>query len=143
MPAPEEERAPRLLEEFGGLLDPASQQLEGRLDLLRRPPEVAAELEQRFLRHDPANAGELQGQQVEDGDLGDEGLGAATQISGPALVSRTASASRVMSEPRVLVTASTLAPKARAVSTAASVSVVSPLWLMATTSVFSSPTGSE
>ena len=36
----------------------------------------------------------------------------ATQISGPAFVSKTASASRVMSEPCVLVTASTLAAEA-------------------------------
>jgi hypothetical protein len=39
----------------------------------------------------------------------------ATQISGPAFVIKTASASRVMSDPLVLVIASTLAPKLRAV----------------------------
>ncbi len=67
---------------------------------------------------------------------------AATPTSGPALVRRTVSASRVISEPCVLVTASTRPPKARAASRAAKVSVVYPLWEMATTRVFSSPIGS-
>ncbi len=55
---------------------------------------------------------------------------AATPISSPARVSSTPSASRVAWEPMMFVIASTVAPRARAVRIAASVSAVSPDWEM-------------
>ena len=57
-------------------------------------------------------------------------LVAATPISSPARVYRTPSASRVACAPMTLVTASTAAPRERAVRIAASVSAVSPDWEM-------------
>jgi hypothetical protein len=73
--ASEEQRAPSILKDSDGLLDPVSQQTERLLDLLRRQPEVASDLPQFPLGNDPANAGERQSQQVEYGDLGNEGFG--------------------------------------------------------------------
>ena len=55
---------------------------------------------------------------------------AATEISRPERVNSTPSASRVACEPMMLVTASTLAPRERASRIAASVSAVSPDWVM-------------
>ena len=55
---------------------------------------------------------------------------AATPISSPARVYRTPSASRVAWLPRMLVIASTCAPRLRASRIAASVSAVSPDWEM-------------
>ena len=60
---------------------------------------------------------------------------AATAISGPAWRNRTASASRVMAEPTVLVTATTEQPRWRAYRTGAMVSAVSPDWVTAITRV--------
>ena len=57
-------------------------------------------------------------------------LVAATPISRPARVNSTPSASRVAWEPITLVTASTRAPRSRAIRIAASVSAVSPDWVM-------------
>ena len=55
---------------------------------------------------------------------------AATPISRPARVYSTPSASRVACEPMMLVSASTVAPRSRARRMAASVSAVSPDWVM-------------
>ena len=66
---------------------------------------------------------------------------AATAISGPACRNRTASASRVMAEPTVLVTAMTGQPRSRASRVGAIVSAVSPDWVTAMTSVRSSSGG--
>ena len=68
-------------------------------------------------------------------------LVATTQISGPACRNSTASASRVMAEPTVLVTAMTVQPRSRASLTGASVSAVSPDWVTAMTRVRSSSGG--
>ena len=68
---------------------------------------------------------------------------AATPISRPARVKSTPSASRVAWEPTMFVTASTLAPARRAKRMAASVSAVSPDWLMATHKVLGPTTGSR
>ena len=62
-------------------------------------------------------------------------LVAPRPISGPAWRNSTVSASRVMAEPTVLVTAMIGQPRSRASRTAASVSAVSPDWVTATTSV--------
>ena len=67
-------------------------------------------------------------------------LDAATPISSPARVYSTESHSRVIWLPMTLVTASTWAPRERASFIAASVSIVSPDWAIAITSVFSSIT---
>ena len=68
-------------------------------------------------------------------------LEAATAISGPACRNSTASASRVMAEPTVLVTATTGQPRSRASRVGAIVSAVSPDWVTAMTSVFASSGG--
>ena len=68
-------------------------------------------------------------------------LVATTAISGPAWRNSTASASRVIAEPTVLVTAMTVQPRSRARRTGASVSAVSPDWVTAMTSVRSSSGG--
>ena len=68
-------------------------------------------------------------------------LEAATAISGPACRKRTASASRVIADPTVLVTAMTGQPRSRASRVGAMVSAVSPDWVTAMTSVFSSSGG--
>ena len=60
---------------------------------------------------------------------------AATAISGPACRNRTASASRVIAEPTVFVTATTGQPRSRARRTGAIVSAVSPDCVTAMTSV--------
>ena len=60
---------------------------------------------------------------------------AATAISGPACRKRTASASRVIADPTVLVTAMTGQPRSRARRVGAIVSAVSPDWVTAMTSV--------
>ena len=70
-------------------------------------------------------------------------LVAATPISRPARVKSTASESRVAWLPITLVTASTLAPPSRARRIAASVSAVSPDWVMPMTRSFSRRTGSR
>ena len=67
----------------------------------------------------------------------------ATATSGPLRVNRAASLSRAIVEPIVFVTASTQARWPRACRTASSVSAVSPLWLMAITSVPRPMTGSR
>ena len=67
----------------------------------------------------------------------------ATAISGPAWVRITASDSREMVEPGVFTMATTFAPCSRAWRIAWIVSMVSPLWEMATTRVFSPTTGSR
>ncbi len=66
---------------------------------------------------------------------------AATAISGPACRNRTASASRVMADPTVLVTAITGQPRSRARRVGAMVSAVSPDWVTAITRVRSSSGG--
>ena len=68
-------------------------------------------------------------------------LVATTAISGPAWRNSTASASRVMAEPTVLVTAMTGQPAARARRAGAIVSAVSPDWVTAMTSVRASSGG--
>ena len=68
---------------------------------------------------------------------------AATPISSPARVKRTASASRVAWLPIMLVTASTVAPRSRANRIAASVSAVSPDWVMPITRSSAPTTGSR
>ncbi len=68
-------------------------------------------------------------------------LDAATAISGPACRNSTASASRVIAEPTVLVTATTGQPRSRASRVGAIVSAVSPDWVTAMTRVFSSSGG--
>ena len=68
-------------------------------------------------------------------------LVAATPISSPARVYSTPSASRVAWLPMMLVTASTLAPLSRASRMAASVSAVSPDWVIPITRSCSSKTG--
>src|SRR5215216_7150566 len=73
--ASQEERASRILEDPDDLLHPISEDTERLLDLLRRQPEATADLPQVSLGDSSANAGERQCQQVEYGDLGDEGLG--------------------------------------------------------------------
>ena len=65
-------------------------------------------------------------------------LVAATPISSPAWVYRTASTSRVTCEPGEFVIATVRAPRSRASRSAASVSAVSPDWEMPMTSVSSS-----
>ena len=67
-------------------------------------------------------------------------LEAATAISGPACRNITASASRVMADPTVLVTATIGLPCSRAQRVGAIVSAVSPDWVTAITSV-SAPSG--
>ena len=67
----------------------------------------------------------------------------ATEISGPATVYTTASASRAIDEPTVLVTARLFAPRRFASFSAASVSLVSPDWLITMQNVFSSVNGSR
>ena len=62
-------------------------------------------------------------------------LVATTAISGPAWRYSTASASRVMAEPTVLVTAMTGQPRSLASRVGARVSAVSPDWVTAMTSV--------
>ena len=66
---------------------------------------------------------------------------ATTAISGPACRNRTASASRVIAEPTVLVTAMIGQPRSRASRVGAIVSAVSPDWVTAMTSVRSSSGG--
>ena len=66
---------------------------------------------------------------------------AATAISGPAWRNSTASASRVIAEPTVLVTATIGQPCSRAQRVGAIVSAVSPDWVTAMTSTFSSSGG--
>ena len=68
---------------------------------------------------------------------------AATAISGPAWRNITASASRVIAEPTVFVTATIGQPCSRAQRVGAIVSAVSPDWVTATTSVFASSGGGE
>ena len=68
-------------------------------------------------------------------------LVAATAISGPAWRKSTASASRVIAEPSVFVTAMIGQPRSRASRVGAIVSAVSPDWVTAMTSVFSSSGG--
>ena len=70
-------------------------------------------------------------------------LVAATPISRPARVNSTPSASRVACEPTTLVTARTLAPRSRASRIAASVSAVSPDWVMPMTRSRGPTTGSR
>jgi len=67
----------------------------------------------------------------------------ATLISGPACVYNTPSASRTNDEPTTLQIATTRAPFFRASFTAASVSAVSPDWLIAIISVERSTIGSR
>ena len=66
---------------------------------------------------------------------------AATAISGPACRKRTASASRVIAEPTVFVTATIGQPCSRAWRVGAIVSAVSPDWVTAITSVVASSGG--
>ena len=66
---------------------------------------------------------------------------AATPTSRPARVSRTPSASRVACEPWTFVMARTWAPRSLARRIAASVSAVSPDWVMPTTRSPSPTTG--
>ena len=66
---------------------------------------------------------------------------AATAISGPACRKSTASASRVIAEPSVFVTAMIGQPRSRASRVGAIVSAVSPDCVTAMTSVFSSSGG--
>ena len=66
---------------------------------------------------------------------------AATAISGPAWRNSTASASRVIAEPTVFVTAMIGQPRSRASRVGAIVSAVSPDWVTAMTSVRSSSGG--
>ena len=66
---------------------------------------------------------------------------AATAISGPACRKSTAAASRVIADPTVLVTAMIGQPRSRARRVGAMVSAVSPDWVTAMTSVFSSSGG--
>ena len=68
---------------------------------------------------------------------------AATPISSPALVSSTESASRVAWLPMMLVIASTVAPRSRASRIAASVSAVSPDWVIPITRSSDPTTGSR
>ena len=70
-------------------------------------------------------------------------LVAATPTSSPARVKRTPSASRVACEPMMFVTASTFAPRSCARRMAASVSAVSPDWVMPTTRSRGPTTGSR
>ena len=70
-------------------------------------------------------------------------LVATTAISGPAWRNSTASASRVMAEPTLLVTAMSGQPASRAMRAGAMVSAVSPDWVTAMTSVRSSSGGGE
>ena len=70
-------------------------------------------------------------------------LVATTAISGPAWRNSTASASRVMAEPTVLVTAMRVQPCSWARRAGASVSAVSPDWVTATTRVRASSGGGE
>ena len=69
-------------------------------------------------------------------------LVAATPISGPACVSSTASACSQICEPSTFVTATVGAPSSFARRIAASVSRVSPDWLMASTTSSASTAGS-
>ena len=66
---------------------------------------------------------------------------AATAISGPACRNRTASASRVIADPTVFVTAMIGQPRSRASRVGAIVSAVSPDWVTAMTRVCSSSGG--
>ena len=66
---------------------------------------------------------------------------AATAISGPAWRNSTASASRVIAEPTVLVTATIGQPCSRAQRVGAMVSAVSPDWVTAMTSASGSSGG--
>ena len=68
---------------------------------------------------------------------------AATEISRPERVKSTASASRVACEPITFVTARTVAPRSRARRIAASVSAVSPDWVMPITRSPGPTTGSR
>ena len=68
---------------------------------------------------------------------------AATAISGPAWRKTTASASRVIAEPTVFVTATIGQPCSRACRVGAIVSAVSPDWVTAMTSVDPSSGGGE
>ena len=70
-------------------------------------------------------------------------LVAATPISSPARVNRTVSASRVAWLPMMLVSAITLAPRSRASRIAASVSAVSPDWVIPITRSSGPTTGSR
>jgi hypothetical protein len=65
----------------------------------------------------------------------------ATPISGPAWVSMQASAMRQADEPRTLQIVATTASWAAAISMAARVSAVSPLWVTPTTSTSLSRSG--
>lgn len=67
----------------------------------------------------------------------------ATLISGPAWVYSTASASRATEDPTTLHSPSVTQPFSRASRNAASVSAVSPDWLMASTASPSSSSGSR
>ena len=70
-------------------------------------------------------------------------LVAATPISRPARVNSTVSASRVAWLPMMLVTAITFAPRSRASRIAASVSAVSPDWVIPITRSSGPTTGSR
>ncbi len=109
--APQEERAPGILEDPDGLLHPVPEQPERLLDLLRRQPEAASDLPQFLSGMAPRMPASASASRSSTATWATNALVEATQISGPAFVSKTASASRVMSDPLVLVTASTLAPK--------------------------------
>jgi hypothetical protein len=67
----------------------------------------------------------------------------ATPISGPARVRSVPSHSRVMLDPTTLQMEMAREPRRLASLTAASVSAVSPDWVTASTSVFSSTSGSR
>src|SRR5919202_43176 len=72
---PEEERAPRLLEDAGGLLYPTLHKPKRFLHFLRRPAQVAPEFQELLLRHCFFRPRQFQGEQIQGGDLGEEGLG--------------------------------------------------------------------
>src|SRR5918992_448002 len=73
--APEEERAPCLLEDSDGLLCPALHKPQRLLDLLRRPTQIPPEPQELLFRHNASNPRKLKSEKVQSRDLGEEGLG--------------------------------------------------------------------
>ena len=109
----------------------------------RQTPEVAAQAAQVDRCDRPAELREMETQLVQEHDLRVHVFVAATPRSVPARVSSVASASRAAWLLAMFVTATTVAPRARARRSAASVSAVSPNWVTPRTSVRRSTIGSR
>ena len=110
--------------------------LDRLLDLRGDPLQLGDQLGEALARQRPRSSASRRPSRYIAATWLTKVLVAATPISRPARVKRTASASRVAWLPMMLVTASTLAPPSRARRIAASVSAVSPDWVIPITRSF-------